>query len=86
LEAKIQLSYRNSREAEAVAKAIAPDNVKVPSGLRVETTRRGNKVLTQVVCETRFQTFMSTIDDLLESVSVAEDTFRVAKKYRKSQS
>jgi len=84
LEAKIQLSYRDSKEAEAVAKAIAPDNVKVPRGLKVETRRRENEVLTRVICETSLQTFIATIDDLLESISVAENTFKVAKKYGKS--
>jgi len=80
LEARIQLSYKNSKEAEAVAKAVSPDNAKVPSGLKIETTQKGSKVLTLIICETRFQTFMATIDDLLESVSVAENTFKVAKK------
>jgi hypothetical protein len=84
LEAKIQLSYKDSKEAEAVAKAIAPDNVKVPRGLKVETRRRENAVLTRVICETSLQTFIATIDDLLESISVAENTFKVAKKYGKS--
>jgi hypothetical protein len=80
LKARIQLSYKNSKEAEAVAKAVTPDNAKVPSGLKIETTQKGSKVLTLIICETRFQTFMATIDDLLESVSVAENTFKVAKK------
>ena len=80
MKARIQLSYKNSKEAEAVAKAVTPDNAKVPSGLKIETTQKGSKVLTLIICETRFQTFMATIDDLLESVSVAENTLKVAKK------
>jgi hypothetical protein len=81
LEAEIQLSYKNSREAQAVAKAVSPDNVKVPQGLRIETAQEGSRVLTHITCETKFQTFMATIDDLLESVSVAESTFSAAKKF-----
>jgi hypothetical protein len=79
LEARIQLAYKNAREAEAVAKAVTPDNLKVPAGLKIETVRDGNTVLTRIVCETRLQTFMATIDDLLESVSVAENVFKAAK-------
>jgi len=74
LEAKIALSYRTTREAEAVARAVSPDNVKVPHGLFIKTTRRGKKVFTRIECETRLQTFMATIDDLLSAVSVAERT------------
>jgi hypothetical protein len=80
LEAEIRLSYGNEREAEAVAKAISPDNVEVPSGLYIETVRNGSEVLTKVECQKRLQTLIATLDDLLACVSVAEKTFEVAKK------
>jgi len=82
LEAKITLSYKNEREAEAVAKAVSPDNVEVPPGLFVKTTRRGPKVFTKIECETRLETFVATIDDLLSCVSVAEKAFSVAKEFK----
>ena len=80
MEAKIQLFYKDSRETETVARAVAPENVRVPSGLKIETYQENNKVITRITCETRFQTFIATIDDLLESVSIAENAFKVAKK------
>jgi len=80
LEAEIRLSYGNEREAEAVAKAVSPDNMEVPPGLYVKTVRNGSEVLTNVECQTRLQTLIATIDDLLACVSVAEKTFTVAKK------
>jgi len=80
LEAEIRLSYENEREAEAVAKAVSPDNVEVPPGLYIETVRKGSDVLTRIECQTRLQTLIATIDDLLACVSVAEKTFTVAKK------
>jgi len=86
LEAKIRLSYKNVREAEAVAKAVSPDNVEVPSGLFVKTVRRGSKVFTTVECQTKLQTFIATIDDLLSCVSVAEKAFSVAKEFKTHRS
>jgi hypothetical protein len=86
LEAKIKLSYKNEREAEAVAKAVSPDNVEVPQGLFVKTVRRGSKVLTTVDCQTKLETFIATLDDLLSCVSVAEKTFSVAKEFKTRQS
>jgi len=80
LEAEIRLCYKNEREAEAVAKAVSPDNVEVPSGLYVKTVRNGSEVHTTVECQTRLQTLIATLDDLLACVSVAEKTFKVAKK------
>jgi hypothetical protein len=80
VEAEIRLYYENEREAEAVAQAVSPDNVNVPSGLFVETTRSGSEVLTQILCELKLQTFIATIDDLLSCVSTAEKAFLVAKE------
>jgi tRNA threonylcarbamoyladenosine modification (KEOPS) complex Pcc1 subunit len=80
LKAEITLTYRAVREAEAIAKAVSPDNVKVPPGLSVKTVRRKNKVFTQIECATRLQTFIATIDDLLSHVSVAEKTLFVLKQ------
>ena len=80
MEAEIRLSYKNEREAEAVAKAVSPDNVEVPQGLFIETVQNGSEVYTKVECQTRLQTLIATLDDLLACVSVAERTFKVAKK------
>lgn len=82
MEAEIRLCYRNEREAEAVAKAVSPDNVEVPAGLTVKTVREKTEVLTMVKCQTRLQTFIATLDDLLSCVSVAEKTFTVAEKFK----
>jgi tRNA threonylcarbamoyladenosine modification (KEOPS) complex Pcc1 subunit len=79
LEVKIALKYKTALEAEAVANAVSPDNLKAPQGLSVETTRRGNKVVNKIQCETKLQTFMATIDDLLSAVSVAERALSAAK-------
>jgi hypothetical protein len=79
MEAEIVLSYEKEREAEAVAKAVSPDNFKVPRGLFIKTTHRGAEVLTTVKCDLRLQTFIATIDDFLSCVSVAEKTFAVVK-------
>jgi hypothetical protein len=80
LEAEIRLSYETEREAEAVAKAVSPDNVEVPSGLYIKTVRIGSDVLTRIECQTRLQTLIATVDDLLACVSVAEKSFTVAKQ------
>lgn len=79
MEAEIRLKYRNYQEAEAVTKAVSPDNIEVPSGLFIKTVRNGSNVHTIIHCETQLQTLMATIDDLLACVSVAEKSFKIAK-------
>lgn len=81
MEARIRLSYKNEREAEAVAKAVSPDNVEIPQGLFIKTTRRESEVFTKIECETKLATFIATIDDLLSCVSIAEKAFSVAKEF-----
>ena len=80
LEAEICLTYKNEREAEAVSRAVSPDNIEVPKGLQIETVRNGSEVNTKIECQTRLATLIATIDDLLACVSVAEKTFNLAKK------
>ena len=80
MEAKIRLSYENEREAQAVAKAVSPDNLEAPLGLYVKTVTNESEVLTIIECQTRLATLIATIDDLLACVSVAEKSFNVAKK------
>jgi len=82
LEAKITLIYEDEKKASAIAKAISPDNLKVPKRLFVATRKEGRKVVTYVKCELNFRTFMSTIDDILSCISVAErslNTMRINK-------
>lgn len=74
MEATIQLEYTDAKTAEAIAKAVAPDNFTVPAGLKVETTVEANSVITKIQCEGKLATFTATIDDLLFCVSTAEKT------------
>jgi hypothetical protein len=81
LEARIQLFYKTIREAEAIAKAVSPENATVPRGLFIKTVRRGSKVFTRLVCENKLETFTATIEDLLSAVSVAEKSLSAVKDY-----
>ena len=80
LEGEIRINYKNEKEAEAVLKAISPDNMEVPSGLFIKTVRNGSEVLTTIDCQKGLKTLIATLDDLLACVSVAEKTFKVAEK------
>lgn len=78
LKAKLQFTYATKREAEAVNDAISPDNIKTPSGLRVETIRRNTDLLTRIQCEKSIETLIATLDDLVACISVAEQSFKAA--------
>jgi len=81
VEARITLLYRNQREAKAVSEAVSPDNAKTPENLSVETSAVANSVVTSIEYGgSNLMTFLSTIDDLLSCVSVAEKTFAAVDK------
>jgi hypothetical protein len=81
LRATIQLSYKNNKTAEAIEKAISPDNFKTPMGLQICTTKENNQVITKIEFDGKLATFTATIDDLLFSASTAEKTVKVVKKF-----
>jgi len=80
LQATIQLEYADAKTAEAVARAVSPDNLKTPAGLQIETTLKENSVVTEIDCQGKLATFTATIDDLLFCASTAENTLRAVKK------
>jgi tRNA threonylcarbamoyladenosine modification (KEOPS) complex Pcc1 subunit len=82
LEAEIILDYEKAEIAEAVAKAVSPDNFKTPRGLSIKTIWRKEKVLTKIKCKRKLSTFIATIDDLLFCISTAEKTLQIAKKLK----
>jgi hypothetical protein len=80
LQATITLEYADAKTAEAIAKAVSPDNFKTPAGLQVNTVRDDNKVVTEIRCDGKLATFTATIDDLLFCASTAEKTLGVLKQ------
>lgn len=76
LEATIKLEYSDAKTADAIARAVSPDNFKAPAGLVIKTVRQGNCVLTEIAAEGKLATFIATIDDLLFCVSTAEKALR----------
>ena len=81
LETTIRLEYGDERTADAIADAVSPDNLKAPAGLFIETTQEGCCVVTVVKGDVRMSAFISTIDDLISSVSTAEKSLRVLKRF-----
>jgi hypothetical protein len=80
LEAEIALEYDDARLAEAVAKAVSPENLKTPKGLSIKTARQARRVVTYIKYRGKLATFIATIDDLLFSASTAEKAIQTARK------
>lgn len=80
MEAEITLQYEGVRFAEAVAKAVSPDNLKTPRGLSIKTVWQTKRIVTYIKYRGKLATFIATIDDLLFSASTAEKAVQTARK------
>jgi len=85
LETEIRLVYKDPKEAKAVSEAISPDNVGAPVDLSIQTFWTEKMVTTTVKYDgDNVMTFLSTIDDILSCISVAEKAFMVTKKMKRA--
>ncbi len=80
LNAEFLFAYETEKRAEAIVKAVSPDNVEVPRGLSVKTSMSNSRLLASVSCKKSLETFVSTLDDLLACISVAESIFGAIEK------
>ena len=85
MQATITLEYANAKTADAIAKAVSPDNFKTPTGLTIKNARKNSGVLTEINAEGKLSTFIATIDDLLFCVSTAEKTLHAVTEVRRKQ-
>ena len=75
VEAEIKLEYAN-RIAEHVLKAITPDNLKVPPGLRIEAFTENETLIVRIKCERGIESLLATVNDLLACIQAVERAFK----------
>jgi tRNA threonylcarbamoyladenosine modification (KEOPS) complex Pcc1 subunit len=80
IQAKIVLKYESEKMAEAIVKAVSPDNVEYLGKLSVKTFHENCKVVNLIFCREKIGTFIATIDDLLRCTVVAEKTSGLIKR------
>jgi hypothetical protein len=73
LKTEIWCVYSDERISGAIAKALEPDNLKLPKGLRVRTKTSGKLVVSTVELDGKIETLLATLDDLLACAQTAEN-------------
>lgn len=76
MKAEIKIFYKNENHAEAIAKALQPDNFSTPPKIKVKTINVKNIVVSKVECKKKIESFIETIDDLLRCLQVAENILK----------
>ncbi len=79
MKASITIRCASKREAEALLRAISPDNLEAPPGLRVKARVSGCQLIAWIECRRGFGSFIATLDDLLDCLQAAERALQATK-------
>ncbi len=69
--------YSSIKRAKSIVKSIAPDNLKTPFGLIIKTRRDVRRVTVKIVTIKGVETLLSTINDLLSCIQIAEEVLNI---------
>ncbi|MGQ9720850.1 MAG: KEOPS complex subunit Pcc1 [Candidatus Jordarchaeum sp.] len=75
MRANIKIEYQNQRQAEVATKSLIPDNKPLPRNISIEMGTMGKKAVIDVRCVCRIETLLSTIEDILACLCLAESFF-----------
>lgn len=68
----IDIQYEDSKTAQSIMEAIAPDNLDAPEGIDVDAKVDGKILKISITCSRDIGSLLSTVDDLLSCVQAAE--------------
>lgn len=71
-EATVTIQYVDQRTAEAILRAIEPDNLTTPEGVNIESEAGGGVITINVGCRRGIGSLVATLDDLLSCIQAAE--------------
>ena len=78
LNCKLQISINNisEKKAEAVQKALAPDNINFPKDLSFKVEKIDNKLIFNFQNNGNMKKLISTVDEVLEHVHIALEVIK----------
>ncbi len=79
-EAHVILEYGGEEEADGIASSVSPDNLIPGKDLVVETWSTAKEVHCTVKCKRGLGSLLSTLDDLLSAIGVAEETLQAMRE------
>jgi hypothetical protein len=68
----IEIKFSRNSEMDAIMKALIPDNVNFPKGLSMEMFSNNNTLFLKFLCNTKIETLINTIDEVLDFISLSK--------------
>jgi len=75
----LELTSSDQKLIKALYDALYPDNINLPEGLHIRMECVGGSLLLEVESEFRFETLISTVEEMLEDIHSALASLNVVK-------
>ncbi|RDE13071.1 MAG: hypothetical protein C4K47_06775 [Candidatus Thorarchaeota archaeon] len=72
----IELELQPIADAQRVLASVLPDNVPLPTGLRIESETLNGKLVFRIECNRALDSLRATIEDLLSAVDLSLRTLK----------
>ena len=71
IKSSMKIEINSEKEIDTLINALTPDNVRVPKGLNIDMRSENKYLIIDIQCENGSGTFLNTIDELLEHISLS---------------
>lgn len=71
IKSTMKIEFDSKREIDTMISVLTPDNVRIPEGLKIDIRSENKYLIIDIQCENGSGTFLNTIDELLEHISLS---------------
>jgi hypothetical protein len=71
IKSSMKIKFDSKREIDTMISILTPDNVRIPEGLKIDIRSENKYLIIDIQCENGSGTFLNTIDELLEHISLS---------------
>jgi len=71
IKSSMKIEFDSKREIDTMISVLTPDNVRMPEGLKIDIRSENKYLIIDIQCENGSGTFLNTIDELLEHISLS---------------
>lgn len=71
IKSSMKIEFDSKREIDTMISVLTPDNIRIPEGLKIDIRSENKYLIIDIQCENGSGTFLNTIDELLEHISLS---------------
>ena len=71
IKSSMKIHFDSEKEVDTIIDALTPDNIRIPEGLKIDIKAHNKYLVIDIYCENGTRTFLNTIDELIEHISLS---------------